>query len=68
MIFTEPVWQKDEEAQAVKRAHRLGQNRPVHVETLLMKDSFEEKVMKRGAELTRRGENVIRNVHVFRSS
>jgi SNF2 family DNA or RNA helicase len=54
----EPVWQKDEEAQAVKRAHRLGQTRPVHVETLIMKGSFEERVFKRGSQLNRRGERL----------
>ena len=57
VIFTEPVWHKDEEAQAVKRAHRLGQDRPVKVETLVMKHSFEETVMKRGAQLSRRGDH-----------
>jgi hypothetical protein len=55
VAHSRPIWHKDEEAQAVKRAHRLGQDRPVHVETLVMKDSFEEKVFSRGAQLSRRG-------------
>ncbi|KAG0088980.1 hypothetical protein BGZ92_005484 [Podila epicladia] len=36
---------------AVKRAHRIGQTRPVHVETLVIRDSFEEAILNRRGEL-----------------
>ena len=38
IFFVNPVWQPNVEAQAIKRAHRIGQTRPVYVETLVLKD------------------------------
>ncbi|KAJ1844491.1 hypothetical protein LPJ70_002922, partial [Coemansia sp. RSA 2708] len=40
--FMSPIWQAARERQAIKRAHRLGQQRPVFVETLLTEGSIEE--------------------------
>lgn len=37
VFFISPIWQPNIEAQAVKRAHRIGQMRPVYVETLVLK-------------------------------
>ncbi|KAJ2397077.1 hypothetical protein GGI05_000822 [Coemansia sp. RSA 2603] len=45
--FTSPIWQSARERQAIKRAHRLGQTRPVFVETLLTKGSLEEELWRR---------------------
>ena len=41
----DPWWNPAAEAQAVDRAHRIGQQRPVMVYRLVAKDTIEEKVM-----------------------
>ncbi|KAF9945012.1 hypothetical protein BGZ65_011302, partial [Modicella reniformis] len=51
VYFVSPVWQTATMRQAVKRAHRIGQTRPVHVETLVIKDSFEEAILNRRSEI-----------------
>ena len=50
IYFISPVFSPQIEAQAVKRAHRIGQIKPVHVETLVLRGSIEEAVVaRRGA-------------------
>ncbi|KAF9967242.1 hypothetical protein BGZ70_010276 [Mortierella alpina] len=51
VYFVSPVWQTATMRQAVKRAHRIGQTRPVHVETLVIRNSFEEAILDRRLEL-----------------
>ncbi|KAF9933628.1 hypothetical protein BGZ67_004182 [Mortierella alpina] len=51
MYFVSPVWQTATMRQAVKRAHRIGQIRPVYVETLVIRNSFEEAILNRRLEL-----------------
>ncbi|KAG0029179.1 hypothetical protein BGZ81_004041 [Podila clonocystis] len=51
VYFVSPVWQTATMRQAVKRAHRIGQTRPVYVETLVIRDSFEEAILNRRSEL-----------------
>ncbi|KAF9186573.1 hypothetical protein BGZ51_001928 [Haplosporangium sp. Z 767] len=53
VYFVSPVWQTATMRQAVKRAHRIGQVRPVFVETLVIKDSFEEAILNRRREIDR---------------
>ena len=44
-ILTDPWWNPAAEQQAVDRAHRIGQTRPVHVYRLVSKGTIEEKVV-----------------------
>ncbi|KAJ1742990.1 hypothetical protein LPJ79_001353 [Coemansia sp. RSA 1821] len=50
--FLSPIWQAARERQAIKRAHRLGQQRPVFVETLLTQGSIEEALWVRRQEIS----------------
>ncbi|MGV9195806.1 SNF2-related protein [Arcanobacterium canis] len=44
-ILTDPWWNPAVEEQAVDRAHRIGQTRPVHVYRLVSEGTVEEKVL-----------------------
>ncbi|KAI9730642.1 MAG: hypothetical protein M1818_008124 [Claussenomyces sp. TS43310] len=52
VYFVNPLLSKQVEAQAVKRAHRMGQTRPVYVETLVLKETIEEMIVQRRKEMT----------------
>lgn len=52
VFFVNPVWQPNIEAQAIKRAHRIGQSRPVFVETLVLKDTLEHQMLSRRKNMT----------------
>ncbi|NYE37732.1 superfamily II DNA or RNA helicase [Nocardioides cavernae] len=45
VFLLDPWWNPAAEAQAVDRAHRIGQTKPVHVYRLVASDTIEEKVM-----------------------
>ena len=47
VFFVNPVWQPKIEAQAIKRAHRIGQTKPVYVETLVLQNTLEDEMRQR---------------------
>lgn len=53
VFFVNPVNRPQVEAQALKRAHRIGQTREVHAETLILKGTIEEKVFERARIMDR---------------
>ncbi|KAK7208168.1 P-loop containing nucleoside triphosphate hydrolase protein [Myxozyma melibiosi] len=52
VFFMNPVWQPNIEAQAMRRAHRIGQTRNVYVETLVLKGTVEEAMFERRRKMT----------------
>ncbi|KAL1851553.1 hypothetical protein Plec18170_006372 [Paecilomyces lecythidis] len=52
VFIVNPIWRPNVESQAIKRAHRIGQTRPVFVETLVLKDTLEDKMLKRRKEMS----------------
>ncbi|KAI4743141.1 hypothetical protein E4T50_06472 [Aureobasidium sp. EXF-12298] len=53
VFFINPVNRPQVEAQALKRAHRIGQTREVHAETLILKGTIEEKIFERARKMSR---------------
>ena len=47
VYIVSPIWSPSVEAQAIKRAHRIGQTKEVFVETLVLKGTIEERMWKR---------------------
>lgn len=46
MVFLlDPWWNPAVEAQAISRAHRIGQNKPVHVYRFISRETIEEKII-----------------------
>ena len=52
VFIVSPIWQPSIESQAIKRAHRIGQTKPVYVETLVLKGTLEEKILKRRRQMS----------------
>ncbi|EXJ89473.1 hypothetical protein A1O3_02540 [Capronia epimyces CBS 606.96] len=52
VFIVSPIWQPGVESQAIKRAHRIGQTRPVYVETLVLKGTLEEKILHRRQQMS----------------
>ncbi|KAI4323540.1 hypothetical protein L6164_023137 [Bauhinia variegata] len=46
VFLMEPIWDRSMEEQVISRAHRMGASRPVHVETLAMRGTIEEQMLK----------------------
>nr|WP_244652284.1 DEAD/DEAH box helicase [Glutamicibacter sp. FBE19] len=51
-ILLDPWWNPAAEAQAIDRAHRIGQEKPVYVYRLVAKDTIESKVLALQAKKT----------------
>ncbi|GAA5970910.1 hypothetical protein JCM11641_004505 [Rhodosporidiobolus odoratus] len=51
VIMCESIWRADLEVQAAKRAHRLGQTRPVDLQVLVVKGTYEDALLRRRSEL-----------------
>lgn len=52
VFFINPVWRRDIEQQAMKRAHRIGQTRAVYVEILILVGTIEEAMWNRRRAMT----------------
>ncbi|KAJ5662770.1 hypothetical protein N7462_011696 [Penicillium macrosclerotiorum] len=52
VFIVNPIWQPNVESQAIKRAHRIGQTRPVYVETLVLRDTLEDRMLYRRKEMS----------------
>ncbi|CAI9091372.1 OLC1v1026393C2 [Oldenlandia corymbosa var. corymbosa] len=46
VYLMEPIWDKSMEEQVISRAHRMGAKRPIHVETLAMRGTIEEQMLR----------------------
>ncbi|HEY8546977.1 MAG TPA: DEAD/DEAH box helicase, partial [Acidimicrobiales bacterium] len=46
VVLAEPQWKPSIEDQAIARAHRLGQVRPVHVHRLLVEDGVDQRMLE----------------------
>jgi hypothetical protein len=53
VFFLNPPCVPHTEAQAIKRAHRIGQTKPVYVETLVLEGTIEEAILNRSKAMTR---------------
>ncbi|TEY81149.1 hypothetical protein BOTCAL_0034g00130 [Botryotinia calthae] len=62
VYFVSPVFSPQVEAQAIKRSHRIGQLRPVHVETLVLKGSIEEVILTRRSKLNDQEHTYLKNI------
>ncbi|KAG4434725.1 hypothetical protein IFR05_009802 [Cadophora sp. M221] len=62
VYFVNPVFSPQVEAQAVKRAHRIGQTKPVYVETLVLKGSIEEVILERRKQLSTEEHNSCKSI------
>ncbi|KAI0172094.1 SNF2 family N-terminal domain-containing protein [Hypoxylon sp. FL1284] len=62
IYFISPVLNPQIEAQAIGRARRISQKKPVSVETLVLRDSIEEVIVNRRKEMTHAEHSRIRSV------
>jgi hypothetical protein len=53
VLIVNPINRPGIEAQAIKRAHRIGQTRPVTVETLVLENTIEHAIFNRAKKMSR---------------
>ncbi|XP_022945298.1 F-box protein At3g54460-like isoform X3 [Cucurbita moschata] len=46
VFLMEPIWDRSMEEQVISRAHRMGAVRPIHVETLVMRETIEQQMVQ----------------------
>lgn len=46
IFLMDPWWNPAAEMQAIDRAHRIGQNKPIYATRFIIKDSIEERILK----------------------
>ncbi|EEP80266.1 conserved hypothetical protein [Uncinocarpus reesii 1704] len=52
IFIINPIWDPNIESQAIKRAHRISQTRPVYVETLVLRNTLEDKMLRRRKQMS----------------
>ncbi|KLJ12678.1 hypothetical protein EMPG_12310 [Blastomyces silverae] len=52
VFIVNPIWDPNIESQAIKRAHRISQTKPVYVETLVLKGTLEDRMLRRRKQMT----------------
>jgi SNF2 family DNA or RNA helicase len=62
VYFVNPVFSPQVEAQAVKRAHRIGQTKPVFVEILVLRGSIEEVIVERRKDMSTEEHNKCKSI------
>ena len=62
VYFVNPVFSPQVEVQAVKRAHRIGQTKPVFVETLVLRGSIEEVILERRGNMSNEEHNNCKSI------
>lgn len=62
VFIINPINKPSIEAQAIKRSHRIGQTRPVEVETLILKGTIEEAMFERAKSMTRKEHRDAKNL------
>lgn len=55
VFLMEPIWDKSMEEQVISRAHRMGATSPINVETLAMRGTIEEQMLKFLQDLNKYG-------------
>lgn len=63
VYFINPCCRPNIEAQAIKRSHRIGQTKPVHVETLILKGTIEEAMFKRAEKMSESEHQQAKELH-----
>jgi SNF2 family DNA or RNA helicase len=67
VFILDPWWNPAAEAQAINRAHRIGQDKTIMVYRFIMADTIEEKIQNLQAEKSKLAQTFINNNNPFLS-